>query len=341
MSYYPDCRCLDAGEQGRPRVAVTLATATEAREWSRTTGYNPAMNALRIAFRPDLRRPILLAAFGGWGDAGSSATGALAYLLGDPQPPACATIDPEACFDFTVQRPVTRRGADGRWQLEYPEIGLYAVSRPHAERDLLILRGPEPHTSWPSIARAVAAYGTELGVQTALTFGAFIGPVSHRNVPIVRRTPNEAMDAWLAALGFEDTPYAGPTAFVTALLHACEEAAIPAASLWAAAPAYLGAPNPALSLALLEAAERVLESDFELGRLQGISTDFMRKVEAALRANPEVAERLGKLIDLDPADVIQEQPPEEPDPATPPDLPSGRDLVEELERFLRGERHDL
>jgi hypothetical protein len=59
-----------------------------------------------------------------------------------------------------------------------------------------------------------------------------------------------------------------------------------------------------------------------------------------LRANPEVAERLGKLVDLDPADAIAEPEPEEPDPNTPPDLPSGRDLVEELERFLRGERSE-
>ena len=297
------------------------------------------MTLVRIAARPDLRRPILLAAFGGWADAGSSATGALAYLLGDPAPPACATVDPEACFDFTVQRPVTRRGPDGRWQLDYPEIGLYAVSRPDAERDLLILRGPEPHTAWPSIARGIAEYARERGVETALTFGAFIGPVSHRRIPIVRRTPNEKMDAWISALGFEETPYAGPTAFVTALLHALDEAAIPAASLWAAAPAYLGAPNPSLSLALLEAAERVLEIDLELGRLQGIATDFLRKVESALRANPEVAERLGKMIELDTTD------PGEPEPSgvddqPPTELPSGRDLVEELERFLRDQRNE-
>ncbi len=292
---------------------------------------------LRIVDRPDLRRPILLAAFGGWGDAGSSATGALAYLLGDPAPPACATVDPEACFDFTVQRPVTRRGADGRWQLDYPEIGLYAVSRPDAERDLLILRGPEPHTAWPSIARSVAEFARERGVETALTFGAFIGPVSHRRMPIVRRTPNEKMDAWIAALGFEETPYVGPTAFVTALLHTLDEAAIPAASLWGAAPAYLGAPNPSLSLAMLEAAERVLEVDLELGRLQGISTDFLRKVESALRANPEVAERLGKMIELDTSDLSESES-SGVDDQPPTELPSGRDLVEELERFLRDQR---
>jgi len=297
------------------------------------------MSVLRIVERPDLRRPILLAAFGGWGDAGSSATGALAYLLGDPPPATCATIDPEACFDFTVQRPVTRRGADGRWQLEYPAIGIFPIRRPGADHDLLILRGPEPHTSWPTIARAVATFAGDLGVETALTFGAFIGPVSHRKIPIVRRTPNGTMDAWLASLGYEETPYAGPTAFVTALLHALEEAAISAASLWAAAPAYLGAPNPALSLALLEAAERALETNLELGRLQGISTDFLRKVEAALRSNPEVAERLGRLVALDQADIVDESETHEPAPEGPPDLPSGRDLVDELERFLRDQRH--
>ena len=298
------------------------------------------MSVIRIVDRPDLRRPILLAAFGGWGNAGSAATGALAYLLGDPPPAPCATIDPEACFDFTVQRPVTRRGADGRWQLDYPEIGLYALHRPDAERDLLILRGPEPHTSWPTIARSVAAFAVERGVETALTFGAFVGPVSHRKIPIVRRTPNEQLDNWLAALGFEETPYAGPTAFVTALLHALDEAAIPAASLWAAAPAYLGAPNPSLSLALLEATERVLETELGLGRLQGIATDFVRKVESALRANPELADRLGRLVELDPSDLIVEGEAPPSAEQTPSDLPSGRDLVEELEQFLREQRHE-
>src|SRR5215210_2291246 len=100
------------------------------------------MTALRIVDRPTLRRPILLAAFGGWGDVGTAATGALAYLLGDPPPPAFATLDPELCFDFTVERPITRRGANGRWRLDYPEIGLYAVERPDAENDLVVVRGP-------------------------------------------------------------------------------------------------------------------------------------------------------------------------------------------------------
>jgi hypothetical protein len=298
------------------------------------------MSTLQIIDRPVLRRPILLAAFGGWGDAGAAATGALSYLLGDPPPAPCATVDPEVCFDFTVQRPVTRRDGGGRWQLDYPEIALYAVRQPDAERDLLVLRGPEPHTAWLSIGRAVAAFARELGVETALTFGAFIGPVSHRRTPIMRRTPNDKLDAWLASLGIDDTSYSGPTSFVTALLHALDAADVPAASLWAAGPAYLGAPNPALSLSLLEAAERVLDVDLQLGRLQGIATDFHRKVEAALRANPEVAERLGRLIELETPEQVAEAESNAGAADGDEELPSGRDLVDELERFLREQRHE-
>jgi hypothetical protein len=295
------------------------------------------MTALRLVERPALRRPILLAAFGGWGDVGTAGTGALAYLLGDPPPAACATLDPELCFDFTVQRPITRRGADGRWSLDYPEIGLYPILRPDAERDLLLVRGPEPHTSWPTLSSSVAEFAADLDVELAVTFGAFIGPVSHRRTPVARRTPNEVLDARLAQLGLDDTPYSGPTAFVTALLHALDSAGVPALSLWAAAPPYLGQPNPAVSLALLEAAERVLDTSLELGRLQGIATDFLRKVEGALRDNPEVADRLGRMVDLgEPEEPPSAEAEAFEEDATP--LPPARDLVDDLERFLREQR---
>src|ERR671935_2761571 len=87
-----------------------------------------------------LRRPILLAGFGGWGDAGSAATIALRHVLGDATPPVSAMIDPSACYDFTVARPLSTRSQDGQhWSLEYPKVAFYPVPLPGADRDLLIL----------------------------------------------------------------------------------------------------------------------------------------------------------------------------------------------------------
>src|SRR5579884_2512668 len=182
-----------------------------------------------------LRRPVLLAGFGGWGDAGSAASIALRHLLGDVAPPATAMLDPSACYDFTVARPLSTRSPDGRhWSLEYPKVAFYPLALPAAERDLLILLGPEPHFRWPELAPAIIAYARAAGVQSMLTLGAYVGPVTHKSAPVVRRTLDESLGSRLEALSLQDTDYEGPTAFVTALLHAAAAGGLSAASLWVA-----------------------------------------------------------------------------------------------------------
>src|SRR5919205_4068195 len=132
-----------------------------------------------------LRRPVLIAGFGGWGDAGSAASIALRHLLGEAAPPASAMLDPSACYDFTVARPLSTRSPDGRhWSLEYPKVAFYPVSLPAAERDLLVLLGPEPHFRWPELAPAIMAYARAAGVELVVTLGAYVGPVSHLSAPV-------------------------------------------------------------------------------------------------------------------------------------------------------------
>src|SRR5919202_7019291 len=174
-----------------------------------------------------LRRPILLAGFGGWGDAGSAASIALRHLLGDNAPPAAATLDPSACYDFTVARPLTARSDDGRqWTLEYPKVAFYPMALPSAERDLLVLLGPEPHFRWPELAPAIVGYARAAGVESMLTLGAYVGPVTHRSAPVVRRTLDGTLAERLAEMELQDTDYEGPTAFVTALLHAANASGV-------------------------------------------------------------------------------------------------------------------
>jgi len=127
-----------------------------------------------------LRHPVLLAGFGGWGDAGSAASIALRHVLGDPAPSASAMIDPSACYDFTVARPLSTRSADGQqWSLEYPKVAFYPLRLPSAERDLLILLGPEPHFRWPELAPAIIRYARAAGVESHVRFA---GVVPHAQV---------------------------------------------------------------------------------------------------------------------------------------------------------------
>src|SRR5688572_4747554 len=229
-----------------------------------------------------LRKPVLLAGFGGWGDAGSAATIALRHILGEAAPPASAMLDPSACYDFTVARPLTTRTADGRrWSLEYPKVAFYPVPLPSAERDVLVLVGPEPHFRWPELAPAIINYARAAGVASMLTFGAYVGPVSHRTAPVVRRTLDIGLGERLSELELPDTDYEGPTAFVTALLHAAAAGGIAAASLWVATPPYLQAGNPVAALALLQAAEKVTQLGIDVAKLSEVADSFLSEIGRA------------------------------------------------------------
>jgi proteasome assembly chaperone (PAC2) family protein len=300
-----------------------------------------------------LRKPILLAGFGGWGDAGSAATIALRHVLGEAAPPASAMLDPSACYDFTVARPLTTRSADGRrWSLEYPKVAFYPVRLAGAERDVLVLLGPEPHFRWPELAPAIINYARAAGVNSMLTLGAYVGPVSHRSAPVVRRTLDTGLAKRLGDLELQDTDYEGPTAFVTALLHAAAAGGVAAASLWVATPPYLQAGNPVAALALLEAAGKVTQLPIDMAKLTEVADSFLRDVEAALEEHPELAEQLKEMLEAEEEDDDDEgfsvqgkarwkaPDPDRPPPDAPPGLPSGKSLVDAVEKYLRQTRAD-
>jgi proteasome assembly chaperone (PAC2) family protein len=280
----------------------------------------------------------------------------LRHVLGDPAPPASAMLDPSACYDFTVARPLSTRSPDGRrWSLEYPKVAFYPVPLPSAERDLVILLGPEPHFRWPELAPAIINYARAAGVESLLTLGAYVGPVTHHVAPVVRRTLDPELGQRLRELELQDTDYEGPTAFVTALLHAAAAGGMAAVSLWVATPPYLQAGNPVAALSLLEAALKVTRLPVEVDRLREVADSFLHDVEAALEEHPELAEQLKEMLEEEEEDQDDDEEdafdmharahwrgpdPDRPPPDAPPGLPSGKALVEAVEKYLRQRKSD-
>ena len=58
------------------------------------------MSELNVSFRPELRRPVLVAAFRGWNDGGQGATLAAGYLAKQWNAQQFAEIDAEHFYDF-------------------------------------------------------------------------------------------------------------------------------------------------------------------------------------------------------------------------------------------------
>jgi proteasome assembly chaperone (PAC2) family protein len=280
------------------------------------------MSDLQVSFRPELRDPVLVAAFRGWNDGGQGASLAAGYLAKAWEAERFAEIDAEDFYDFQATRPmVTLEDGETR-KLEWPDNGFFHARVPGSRRDAVILIGTEPNLRWRTFAGLVLGLAQDLGVQRIVTFGSLLADVPHtRPAPVTAAATDAQM---VEELGLEPSRYEGPTGIVGVLLDAARKASIPSLSLWAAVPHYVSlAPSPRAALALVNRFGELLELDIDTDELETASDEYSEQVSEAVSTDADTAayvEELERRVDL----LSEEE-----------DLPSGDTLAAELTRFLR------
>ncbi|HLY82825.1 MAG TPA: PAC2 family protein, partial [Acidimicrobiales bacterium] len=137
------------------------------------------MDIVRWEQRPQLRRPVLIAAFEGWNDAGDAATLAVRYLAETWGARRFASVDPEEFYDFTTTRPQVKLVDGVTRTIDWPANELWAAAAPRAGQDVILLRGVEPQLKWRTFCAAVLEVAETLGVKLAVTVGALLADVPH------------------------------------------------------------------------------------------------------------------------------------------------------------------
>src|SRR6266700_4132611 len=89
---------------------------------------------LRIDARPELERPVLIAAFRGWNDGGQGASLAGAYLARAWAGQEFASIDPESFYDFQATRPMVSLVDGYTRRIDWPENSFLHAPAPGATR---------------------------------------------------------------------------------------------------------------------------------------------------------------------------------------------------------------
>lgn len=293
------------------------------------------MSDLEILQRPELRRPILIAAWSGWNDAGEAATSAIRFMLRRWRSEAVARIDPEPFYDFTQARPRVQLD-HGQRTIEWPANDTFAHRSEGAGPDLLMLSGVEPHLGWQAYTDAILELCQAFDVSAVITVGALLAEFSHtRPVRVNGSSEDEELRTRFGLSAPQQPGYQGPTGIVGVVNTAVRDAALPTASMWANVPYYLNAsPNPKGSLALLEMLNGSLQLDLQLHDMEVFAARFDAQIAEEVAKNPKMAEY---------ARQLEEQEDEEEDEPTAPaapasDLPDAESMVEELEQFLREQR---
>jgi proteasome assembly chaperone (PAC2) family protein len=280
------------------------------------------MSELNITFRPELRRPVLIAAFRGWNDGGQGASLGGAYLAKQWDATRFAEIDPEGFYDFQATRPQVSLVDGITRQLDWPENVFYHAPIPGTDRDAIILLGVEPNLRWKTFTNLVLGLSRELGVEMLVTLGSLLADVPHtRPAPVTGAATDPAL---VSELGLEPSRYEGPTGIVGVVHDGCRDEDIPSVSLWAAVPHYVSlAPSPRAALALVRRLGELLRVDIELEELEQASAEYSEQVSEAVSTDAETAsyvEELERRVDM--LEAAEE-------------LPSGESLAAELTRYLR------
>jgi proteasome assembly chaperone (PAC2) family protein len=277
---------------------------------------------LRIDQRPELTRPVMVAAFRGWNDGAQAASLAAGYLAKTWAAEQFAEVDPEGFFDFQATRPHVSLEEGLTRRVDWPETAFYQARPDGLERDVVLLLGIEPNLRWRTFTELVVGLARDLRVELVITLGALLADVPHtRPSPVT----GSATDAELVQrLGLSASRYEGPTGIVGVVHDACKQAGIPSASLWAAVPHYVSlTPSPRGALALCERLGALIGVEVEADELEEAAHTYEEQVSEAVASDEETAAYVEELERR--ADQLEE--------AT--DLPSGDALAAELTRFLR------
>ena len=279
----------------------------------------------------DLGAPVLVHALSGFLDAGAARQLAVAHLLDTLEHRTIGTFDIDAVYDDRARRPRMVFDTDHYDSLQWPELLLTEVTD-RKGTGFLLLHGPEPDFAWRTFTAAVVQIAERFGVRRSLGLNAIPWPAPHTR-PV-----------GVTAHATDPTLVSGRPTFVGAIEvpgHlaggveiALGEAGHEAMGFAAHVPHYLTQVEfPRAALALLQEVSAAGDLDIDLTALVERAEVSDREIDEQVSGNLENVEAVHALEQQ--YDAIVRGAESALPMADEGDLPSGDEIAEQLEAFLR------
>ena len=259
--------------------------------------------------------PAVVAAFDGWVDAAGASTTAAERIADEGE--LVASFDADLLYDFRSRRPVLDIVDGTLSELTWPELTL---RRARVDgRDLLVLTGAEPDFRWRELGRDLVDLALGAGVVGWVSIGAIPAAVPHtRRVPILATASRDGLlheDEVKGPAGLLRVPAAA----LSTLEMAMTGGGVPTVGFYAQVPHYIGGPYAPASIAILEHVGRHLGVEIPLGPLPEEAIAQRQRLDTLVQGDDDsraYVQRLESAMDNE-------------------ELPTGDELVSEIERFLQ------
>jgi proteasome assembly chaperone (PAC2) family protein len=255
------------------------------------------MDKIQYLVKPRLNEPILLAGFGGWGNAGEVATSTIDYLVERLEAQELARLDSDIFHLFSVNRPLVTIATGLFKRLELPRSRFYFWTKPHHGSDLILFHGPEPQVCWQQYVEIFMQLCQHFQVKELITLGGFHDEVLHTEEKISAAGASMADVQKLRQLtepvGLID--YVGPSAIHSLFLARARECNLPSISMWAHAASYLQGTNFKLCAALIKRLNFLIDLQMDTTELELSWRLLEEQIASLITQNEQLREHVENL----------------------------------------------
>ena len=244
-------------------------------------------NAIVWEKHPELKNPLLIAAFEGWNDGGTASTNAVRRMIRAFEAERFARIDPEEFYVFSENRPTVKLVEGRARRIDWQTNEFYHGRLPGTDHDVILFLGAEPNLRWRTYCSNLAALAQHQNVKTVVTLGAYLADVLY-TLPV--QVTGFASDGQIEEKhNLRRSSYEGPTGIVGVFTDFCRQHDLSTLSLWAAVPYYISIPNPKAVHSLLAKLRTIFEFQFDLTSLEKDADTFDNEINDVVAKDPNVA----------------------------------------------------
>jgi proteasome assembly chaperone (PAC2) family protein len=245
---------------------------------------------------PQLKKPIFIAGFGGWGNALNVSRGMTSYLVRRLNAKPFATLNPDYFYRFDETRPIVSI-KEGALQSFSPTGGtFYAAHTGSDERDLVILIADEPNLRWFYFVEELFSLCKQLAVETVITLGSMYDSVLPSDKIISGIASDEALLTKLKDKNVNPIFYEGPSAIHSVVQSEGQKKGFQCISLWSHCPYYLqGATHYGLLSHLGALLAFLGEFQLDLEELDQDWKELHERIQDLIESKPELRDMIAKL----------------------------------------------
>lgn len=280
---------------------------------------------------PNLHEPTLVVALDGWIDAGYASPMAVNTLIDGTDAEPIGEFDTDILLDYRARRPSIVIDEGLITEIRWADLKLMAApSGAGVGGDVLFLVGAEPDRCWRAFVEQVVDLVDMLGISRVIGLASYPAPVPHTRPTRLALTTTSPRLAD-SMTGYVRGSLEVPGGLFAAIDDSVNKAGVDAFCLWAQVPHYAAnLPYPAGALALIEGLNAATGLSFRSGSLGMDAMTDRSRLDNLVSANPEHSALVSQLEQFVDSDAAGTGP--EPELGS---LPSGDDIAEELQRFLR------